>query len=82
MHSDGVVGMTNLEALARRVFDEALSRNLGSQRARELIVERLEGKAVRGDKPVTPDTTLEDQLERTEADLINSLTKETSDAVS
>jgi hypothetical protein len=65
--------MTNLEALARRVFDEALTAALGSQRAREMIVERLEGKAVRGEKPNLPDTNLDDQLDRTEADLINAL---------
>lgn len=65
----------NLELLARRVWSEAKSSSMGSQRAREMIAERLEGKAVRGEKPSVPDTTIEDQLERTEADLINSLGK-------
>lgn len=65
--------VTNLEALAHRIWNEALGTAMGSQRAREMIVERLEGKAVRGEKPAVPDTTLNEQLDRTETDLINSL---------
>lgn len=65
--------MTNLEALARKLWAEALDSGMGSQRARDQLVERLEGKAVRGEKPATPDTTLTEQLDRTEAELINSL---------
>lgn len=67
--------MLNLELLARRVWTEAKSSSLGSQRARDMIAERLEGKAVRGDKPPIQDTTIEEQLDRTEADLINSMGK-------
>lgn len=70
--------ITNLEALARRLWLEALGTAMGSQRAREMIVERLEGKAVRGDKPATPDTALNEQLERNEIDIINSLTPKDS----
>lgn len=72
-YQDHDLKMSNLEVLARRVWDEALSKNMGSHKARELIVDRLEGKAVRGDKPHQPDRTIEEQLERAEADLINSL---------
>lgn len=68
--------MMNLEVLARRVWDEAMSKNMGSQRAREMIAERLEGKAVRGEKPVTPDTSIEEQIDRAEVELINSLKKD------
>lgn len=71
--------LTNLELLARRVFREALSSNMGSQRAREMIVERLEGKAIRGEKPPQPDTGLEGQLDATERDLIESLTRKDTD---
>lgn len=73
--------ITQLEALVRRIWQEALSGNMGSQRARELIVERLEGKAPRGEAPKTANTTLEEQLEKTEVDLLNSLTKD-DDAIS
>jgi hypothetical protein len=69
---DIVTQQMNLEVLARAIWKEAKASNLGSQRAREMIAERLEGKAVRGEKPPVQDTTIEDQLERTEADLINS----------
>lgn len=65
--------MTNLEALARRLWMHALLGGMGSQRTQEMLVERLEGKAVRGEKPPTTDTTLTEQLDRTEADFINAL---------
>lgn len=66
--------MMNLEVLARLSWEEALSRNFGSQRVREMIIERLEGKAVKGEKPPVPDTTVEEQIERSEVELINALT--------
>lgn len=66
--------MTNLEALVRRLWTHAIIGGMGSQATAALVVERLEGKAVRGEKPSQPDTTLNEQLDRTEADLINSLT--------
>jgi hypothetical protein len=76
LHQDRDTQMLNLEVLARKVWREALSLNMGSQKAREMIAERLEGKAVRGDKPVQPDTTIEEQIDRAEVDLINSLKKD------
>jgi hypothetical protein len=75
LEKDTATQMLNLELLARRVWTEAKSSSLGSQRARDMIAERLEGKAVRGDKPPVQDTTIEEQLDRTEADLINSMGK-------
>lgn len=71
---DGAVeGMTNLEVLARRVFAAALASNMGAQRARELVVDRLEGKAQRAAQVHTPDTTIEDQLDKAAVALLNGM---------
>lgn len=64
---------SNLEVLARKVVDSALTTSMGSQRARELIVERIEGKAQRANQVVQPDTTLEDQIDRAAVALLNDL---------
>lgn len=76
MEMDFGEGIPNIEVLARTIW---LAAKVGNQKAQEIIVERLEGKAVRGEKPATPDTTLNEQLERTEADLINSLAPKKED---
>jgi hypothetical protein len=80
MFQEGDRQITNLEALARMVWNDGLSQRMGSQRTREMIVERLEGKAVRGEKVNLPDTSLDDQLDRTEAELINALGSKVSEA--
>lgn len=76
MYQEGDEPVTNLEALARAVFDTALRNGLQSQQARNLVVERLEGKAVRGERPSVADTVVDDALDNAEAALIESLTKE------
>lgn len=77
-HQDRDTTMTNLEVLTRRMVEDSMMGNMGSHRAREFIIERLEGKAVRGEKPAVSDTTLDDQLSEAEAVLLNSFSKEKS----
>lgn len=62
--------MTNAEVLARNILNDALA---GDKAAREMIVDRVEGKAVRGEKVQTADTTVEDQIGEAEVALLNGL---------
>ncbi len=78
-YQDADSEMTGLELLARKVFYAALSDNMGAQRARELVVERLEGKAVRAAQVQTPDTTIEDQIDRAAVAALNELATSTKD---
>lgn len=64
---------SNLEVLARKVVKASLSDNMGAQRARELIVERIEGKAQRANQVSTPDTALEDQIDKAAVAMLNDL---------
>jgi hypothetical protein len=66
---------SNLEVLARKVVKASLSDNMGAQRARELIVERIEGKAQRANQVSTPDTALEDQIDKAAVALLNGIAK-------
>lgn len=62
-----------MEVLARKVFSAALADNLGSQRARELVIERLEGKAGRATPIQGTNTELDDQLDRAAVSALNDL---------
>lgn len=79
-HQDTDRPMSNLEVLARKVFDAALSDGMGSQKARELLVDRLEGKAGRAATPTGANTELDDQLDRTAVSLLNELVPTQKDA--
>lgn len=63
-------GLTNAEVLARRILNDALS---GDKAARELVIDRVEGKAVRGEKVQSSDTTVEDQVDEATVALLNGL---------
>lgn len=71
--------MTNMEVLARRVFDSALSSGMGAQKARELVVDRLEGKAGRATPVQGANTELDDQLDRVAIGLLNELVPRSKD---
>lgn len=68
--------MTNLEVLARKVFFAALTDFMGAQRARELVIERLEGKAGRAAPTQGANTELDDQLDRAAVSALNDLVPE------
>jgi hypothetical protein len=65
--------MTNMEVLARKVFNTALREGMQTQRARELVIERLEGKAGRAAPVQGSNTELDDQLDRAAVALLNDL---------
>jgi hypothetical protein len=73
------VGWTNMEVLARKVFSSALSDNMGAQRARELVIERLEGKAGRAAPTQGTNTELDDQLDRAAVSALNDLVPDKGD---
>lgn len=70
---DDGTGRSNLEVLARKVVKASLSDNMGAQRARELIVERIEGKAQRANQVQGVDTSLEDQIDKAAVALLNDI---------
>lgn len=65
------IGWTNMEVLARKVFSAALADTMGAQRARELVIERLEGKAGRAAPTQGTNTELDDQLDRAAVAALN-----------
>jgi hypothetical protein len=46
---------------------------LGQKDARDAVLDRLEGKAIRGQAVQAPDNTLDEQLDRASIDAINRL---------
>jgi len=79
LHQETDRRMTNMEVLARRVFDSALSSGMGAQKARELVVDRLEGKAGRATPVQGANTELDDQLDRVAIGLLNELVPRSKD---
>lgn len=65
--------MKNLEILARGLVQDALN---GDKNTRELVIDRIEGKAVRAAQVQPPDTTLEDQLDRASVAALNELAEQ------
>lgn len=72
-YQDGTRIKTKAEIIAAKVVEVAMGNTTGSMRARELIVERIEGKAQRANPVSTPDTTLEDQIDKTALAMLNEL---------
>lgn len=66
------VRMRNAEVLARTLMNRALE---GNQFAIEVVLDRAEGKAVRGSPVAQVDTQLEEQIGRAEVAALNELTK-------
>jgi hypothetical protein len=65
--------LTNLEVLARGMVNDALG---GDRTMREMVVERVEGKAIRAAQVTPADSSLEDQLDRASIAALNDLAKE------
>lgn len=63
--------MSNAEVLARGIMNAAL---LGDKAARELVIDRVEGKAVRGQTVQTADMTVEDQVDEAMIALLSAPT--------
>ena len=78
-YQNGDTKMTNLEKLARMIWDEALMNKIGSQKVREMLADRLEGKSGRAAPPVDRNLELDEVLDRAGVDAINELTKGTPD---
>lgn len=62
--------MTNLEVIARGMVADAMR---GGGAARELVIDRVEGKAVRAAQVTPPDTSLEEQIDRSSVEALNAL---------
>ena len=62
--------ITNAEALARKLLQKAL---LGNEKAQEMVIDRVEGKAGRAVDAKPLDTTLEDLIDRSGVDALNAL---------
>lgn len=62
--------MTNAELLARSLIYDALK---GDRDAREKVLDRLEGKPIRGQPVFAPDTSLEEQIDRLGVAALNDL---------
>lgn len=68
--------MTNLEVIARGMVADAAN---GDKTMRELIVDRIEGKAVRAAQVQPIDTSLEEQLDKAAITELNKLTEPKED---
>lgn len=64
--------LTNADVLARGILEDAMA---GDKAAREIVLDRVEGKAVRGQTIQSADTTVEDQITEAEVALLNNLAK-------
>lgn len=62
--------MSNAEVLMRGILRDALK---GDKAAREILLDRAEGKAVRGQVVQSADTTVEDQIDAAALALLNGL---------
>jgi hypothetical protein len=62
--------MTNAEVLARQLLNRALEGNAGAQ---EMVIDRVEGKAVRANPVQSTDTTIDDQLDALDKQNLNDL---------
>lgn len=62
--------MNNAEVLARRLLHRALKENPA---AMEMVIDRVEGKAVRAAQVAQQDTTLDDQLTRLDEQTLDAL---------
>lgn len=60
----------NAEVLARTILNRALQEN---QAAIDIVLDRAEGKAVRGTPVAQTDTTIEDQIDRASVEQLNKL---------
>lgn len=71
---DGVI-LTNAEKLARILVNKALADE--NQFAIEAVLDRAEGKPVKGQQVMMPDMTVEDMISNQEVALLNALNKKT-----
>lgn len=62
--------ISNLEVIARGMVDDAMR---GDKQMREMVIERVEGKAVRAAQVQPADTTLEEQLDRASINALNEM---------
>lgn len=69
-HQDGGSRRTNAEALTRLLMNRALE---GNQFAIEAVLDRAEGKPVKGVTISTPDLSVEDMISQQEVALLNDL---------
>lgn len=72
---DAGLSMTNVEVLARKMWHSAIEPGLNQAKARELVIDRLEGKAGRANNVNPVNTELDEQLDRQATDLLNDLAK-------
>lgn len=70
-HQDGGSRRTNAEALTRLLVNRALE---GNQFAIEAVLDRAEGKPVKGATISTPDMSIEEMISQQEIALLNGLT--------
>lgn len=66
----------NVEVLSRQILSAALQ---GNQTAIAIVLDRVEGKAVRGTPVAQTDTTIEDQIDRASVEQLNKLVPKKED---